>query len=295
MARPSLKDMLTLRAPAKVNLHLGVYPGRNGRGYHRTDSVMIALELADVISVSRAETASATSFPRLGIDSEKTVVYKAICAFESTFDTGCSYSADITRHIPSAAGLGSSSTDAAGALYAMAKLNDIATDDPRLIKIACSLGADVAFFLQPNPALFVGAGDVFSRSFPRLRMPIVLVKPKAGVSTVEAYNVFDESPTFPPASESMVRALLSSDIPAIAARLYNNLAPAAVKLAPEIGECVAWLREQEGVLAAQVTGSGSCSFALCESDEAAERVASASPWWACATRTCASDKRILDE
>lgn len=295
MVRPSPKDMLALRAPAKVNLHLGVYPGRDGRGYHRVDSVMIALELADELSVSRAEAAGASFSPHLGIDGEKTAAHKAIRAFEATFTPWCSYHADITRHIPSAAGLGSSSTDAAAVLCAAAKLNDIPTDDPRLIQIACTLGADVAFFLQANPALFVGAGDVHSRSFPQLRMPIVLVKPEAGVSTVEAYGVFDEDPTFPPAPESMMQALLNSDVPAIAASLYNNLAPAAMKLAPEIGECVAWLSGQEGVLAAQVAGSGSCSFAICEGDGAAERIADASPWWACATRTCASDERISNE
>lgn len=292
MARPSHKDLLALRAPAKVNLHLGVYPGRDSRGYHRADSIMIALELADELSVSRAETAGVSFSSHLGIESERTAAYKAIRAFEAAFTPWCGYHADIAHRIPSAAGLGSSSTDAAAVLRAMAELNGIPADDPRLVRIACTLGADVAFFLQPNPALFVGAGDIHSRSFLPLRMPIVLVKPETGVSTVEAYDAFDEDPTPPPAPGSMVRALLDSDIPSIAASLCNNLAPAAVRLAPEIGECVAWLRGQEGVLGAQVTGSGSCSFAICASDEAAARIAGASPWWACATRTRASDGGI---
>lgn len=291
MACPSLPDRIALRAPAKVNLHLGVYPGRDSRGYHRVDSVMIALELADEVSVSRAETAGVSFSLPLGIDIEKTAAYKAIRAFEAAFTPWCSYHADITRRIPSAAGLGSSSTDAAAVLRAMAELDGIPTNDPLLIKIARALGADAAFFLQPNPALFVGSGDIHSRSFPQLRMPIVLVKPEAGVSTAEAYGAFDEDPASPPAPGTMVQALLDSDIPAIAASLYNNLSPAAVRLAPETGECVAWLRGQEGVLGAQVTGSGSCSFAICASDEAAARIASASPWWACATRTRVSDGR----
>ncbi len=285
MAHPPHSDQLVLRAPAKVNLHLGIYPGRDGRGYHRADSVMIALELADELRVSRAEAADVSFSPNLGIENEKIAACKAVRAFEEAFAPQCGYRIAVTRNIPSAAGLGSSSTDAAAVLRAMAMLNGIPIDDPQLMSIARTIGADVAFFLQPDPALFVGAGDVHDRSFPPLRMPVVLVKPETGVSTAEAYGAFDERPTAPQDPERMVQALLGSDIAAIAAHLYNNLAPAAAQLAPEIGECMAWLRGQEGVLGAQVTGSGSCSFAICASDEAAARIADASPWWACATHT----------
>ena len=76
------------------------------------------------------------------------------------------------------------------------------------------------------------------------------------------------------------------DAAEVPAHIANNLAPAACTIAPEIAGVVSWLRGQDGVLAAQVTGSGACSFALCESREAAERIArdadSKCGWWSCA-------------
>lgn len=285
MASPAGMDVIDLKAPAKVNLHLGIYPGRDERGYHRADSIMIGLELADDIIVRRAEAACAAYHPPLSVAMEKSAVFRAIRAFENAFVPQCSFCVDITRNVPGSGGLGSSSTDAAGALRGMAALNGIELDDPRLVAIARSIGADVAFFLEARPAFYVGAGDVCSRTFGPVAMPIVLVKPEAGVSTVEAYAVYDADPIEPARPDAMIEALQAADAHAVAKSLYNNLAPAACAIAPEVGECCAWLSKQPGVLGAQVTGSGSCSFAICESDEAACAIAHASPWWARATRT----------
>lgn len=74
----------------------------------------------------------------------------------------------------------------------------------------------------------------------------------------------------------------------MAANISNNLAPVAIDLVPEIGRVVGLLRMQTGVLAARVAGSGACSFALCDSAEAAQKIAEAAPtagpWWACAAK-----------
>ena len=73
--------------------------------------------------------------------------------------------------------------------------------------------------------------------------------------------------------EGLCRALGAGDVAGVARGLANNLAPAARALCPEAGEVEAWLRGRSGVLGAQVTGSGTCSFALCESKAAADAVA----------------------
>ena len=285
MTAPAASDSIELKAPAKVNLHLGIYPGRDARGYHRADSIMIGLELADDIRVRRSHEPCVSYEPPLSVPVEKSAVYRAIRAFEEAYEPPTSFSVDIVRNVPGSGGLGSSSTDAAGALRGMAALTGVDLGDARLVGIARSIGADVPFFIEAQPALYVGAGDVRSRVFDPVSMPIVLVKPEAGVSTVEAYAVFDADPTMPAEPVAMIDALRAADIDAVAASLFNNLAPAACAIAPEVGECRAWLAAQSGVLGAQVTGSGSCSFAICESAACAERIAASCPWWACATRT----------
>ena len=285
VAPSAYKDASALLAPAKVNLHLGIHPGRDERGYHRADSIMIPLELGNGLVIERAEAPEAVFEPALSIPVEKSVVYRAVDAFERTFTPGCSWRASVTRLTPGSAGLGSSSADAGAVLRELARIADVPSDDKRLVAIAQSLGADVAFFLQGSPALLGGVGDVLERTFPHVSMEIALVKPEVGVSTVEAYRAFDEHPVEPADPSDLAAALDAGDIPAIAAHLANNLAPAAIELAPEVGECLAWLRAQDGVLGAQVTGSGSCSFAICATASDAERIAAASPWWARATRT----------
>ena len=90
-------------------------------------------------------------------------------------------------------------------------------------------------------------------------------------------------------------ALLAGDVRGVAACLANNLAPAARALCPEAGEVEAWLRSQPGVLAAQVTGSGTCSFALCESAAAADAIAAAAVsrgWRSWSTKVLGSSTEV---
>ena len=80
--------------------------------------------------------------------------------------------------------------------------------------------------------------------------------------------------------------------------LANNLAPAAMSIAPEIVDVLAWMREQPGVRVADVSGSGSCCFALCENKEAAQSLANAAlrerGWWSCATQMEKSGSNLID-
>ena len=282
---PDRANTIELTAPAKVNLHLGIHPGRDERGYHRADSIMIALDLGDDVRVCRSDEPAVSFEPPLSVPIEKSTVYRAVAAFTHDITPETSYSVRVVRKMPGSAGLGSSSADAGTALRGMVQLAGVAADDPRVVAIARSIGADVAFFLDARPALYEGAGDVLVRRLGSVSMPIALVKPETGVSTPAAYAAFDKDPSEPSMPDRMAAALDAGDADAVAGALYNNLAPAACVLAPEVGECLEWLKAQDGVIGAQVTGSGSCSFAICASDEAAQRIAAACPWWACATRT----------
>ena len=79
----------------------------------------------------------------------------------------------------------------------------------------------------------------------------------------------------PAGYKRVCEALALGDMRAMARELRNNLAPAACSLCGEVGRAAAWLARQDGVLGSQVTGSGACSFALCESAEDADRIAAA--------------------
>ena len=281
---------MQLLAPAKLNLHLGIYPGRDARGYHRADSVMIAVGLSDVVRIAEAPQLTLAMSDDCGVPPERNTAFKAARALAQALGKSEGYAIHITKHIPAQSGMGGASSDAASVMLGLCRLWGVDPLDERVVAVARSIGADVPFFLTLAPAHLTGAGDVLTERFPSLvDVPVVLVRPEAGVSTVEAYRAFDHNPTQPQSVEPMCQALRASDARAVAQLLYNNLEPAANRLAPVTAEVHEWLAAQPGVWAAQLTGSGSCVFGICESAEVAQRIAQDAQetrnWWACATNT----------
>ena len=145
--------------------------------------------------------------------------------------------------------------------------------------MAKSVGADVPFFLDPRPSLMLGAGDTLEEAYtPTYDAPLVIVLPaEKGILTQAAYDQFDVAPEPPSSYEALASLFTSGEktVQQVADLLFNNLAPAAKVLEPHVAEVEAWLKQQSGVLGAQVSGSGSSSFALCESQDAADAIADA--------------------
>lgn len=165
----------------------------------------------------------------------------------------------IEKQIFAQAGLGGGSSDAACVLACLARHWGV--DDAALLaRVAGSIGADVAFFLEGGAALYDGAGERFVRTLAPLRTPLVVVKPQTGVSTKAAYEAFDAHPTFAP-DALLVRAEAAQDADQVP--LFNGLANAAESVQPELAHVREWLCAQPGVSADQVlmSGSGSAFFA----------------------------------
>ena len=189
----------------------------------------------------------------------------------------------LEKHIPHQAGLGGGSSDAAAALLGMARLWEIGPDDPALERVAHRLGSDVAFFLQGGCACFEGTGERFAHALEPMKRSLVLVRPVKGVSTAEAYRMFDEAPL--PIDEGCLQqakqAACASDVP-----LFNNLASASERLMPELDEVKAWLQSQPGVEGVLLCGSGSTTFAVVNGVNEACRLTAAAQargWWARST------------
>lgn len=174
----------------------------------------------------------------------------------------------VDKKIPAQAGLGGGSSDAAATLCACEKIfsNDF-QNMPDIFEITKDLGADVAFFLHGGRAKMAGDGGVFEEQLETLKNAVVLVKPDSGVSTAEAYKLFDEIGT--------------SAIPQPEFELFNSLEDAALKLNPEVAEILEYLGEN-----ALLCGSGSCCFKICETFSEASKIAGDAQlrgWW---TRAC---------
>lgn len=184
-------------AYAKINLHLGIYPHNVGEsGYHRADSVMAALELADTVTLSyneRAQQNTVVMGAGPDVAMKDNTAFRALEAMCQTFHKQPAYTVTIQKHIPAQAGLGGSSSDAATTIKLLCKFWGIDALDARVVRVAQSIGADVAFFLRPIPAYLNGVGATLQESFEHVpSIPCVIVRPQAGVSTPVAYRLFDE-------------------------------------------------------------------------------------------------------
>lgn len=181
----------------------------------------------------------------------------------------------IGKHIPSQAGLGGGSSDAAAVLRCLATLWGVSPTAPEVVEVARSLGADVPFFLYEATCYLGGRGDVFVERLPLPRMSVVLVKPPVGVSTPAAYRTFDEHAYAVPACDELRVALRGQAVPrTIAALVANNLQDAACIVEPQVAGTLAWLASLSGALGAPLLcGSGACCALFVADDATAHEVA----------------------
>ncbi len=286
----------TIKIPCKINLHLGIHAQKDQRGYHKVDSLMVPVALFDTVVVDDAPELTVTHEPQLCVLPERTTTWKAAVLLANKLGVSPDVSIDVQVHIPEKAGLGGSSADAAATLYLLAQRWGVDPLDSLVVEVAKAVGADVAFFLDPRPSLMLGAGDTLVETYASIvDAPLAIVLPaETGVVTKEAYDQFDASPIVPESYENLSALLRAAGqdaagmepapdnaaageqfIQQVASLLFNNLAPAAKSLKPQVAEVEEWLKAQSGVLGAQVSGSGSSSFALCESQDTADAIAAA--------------------
>lgn len=261
-------DSITLKAYAKLNLTLGVLFKR-ADGYHALDMLMQGIDLYDTVTVRRAKeihvTALGATLPY------RNTLQTAAEVFFDTIDLK-NRGAEITvvKRIPSEAGLGGGSADAAAVLEALRQLYG-EPDNRTLYRMALRVGADVPFclYLQKGGSIAraEGVGEVLT---PLCSLPtaFVVLKPSEGVSTGRLFSALT-LPRENPETMRAIAAIGKRDIRALAPLLANALEAPAIELVPEIGALRDRLLEA-GALGARMTGSGSAVFGLFPDLAAAE-------------------------
>ncbi len=246
-------ERLSASAPAKLNLRLAVGP-RGDDGYHPVTSLMVALDgLADALEVRRGGERRVRC---PGIEGPENLVWTALDALESEVGRPLPVEVDIDKRIPSQAGLGGGSSDAAAALVAVNRLFGLGLGEDRLEAVAARVGSDVPFFVRGGAQWAEGRGERLRRaSAPEFAA--LLVKGEAGLSTAAVYRAFDRLPRpapHPPGEPP-------PGLPALAAWARNDLWPAALTLAPGLGAAARALAAS-GAGAVLLCGSGSCLAGL---------------------------------
>ena len=272
---------VSLPSFAKINLDLRVL-GTRADGYHDLRTVFQSLAIFDNVTVTirRGPLAVTCDEPDIPTD-RRNLVWKAASLLHRTATGKTSAPRDVLidlrKRIPSQAGLGGGSSNAAMTLLALNKLWKLDLDLSSLSRIGARLGADVPYFLHGGTSLGLGRGDDI---YPLTDMPpvhVVILRPGFGVSTADAYGWFDEERRRP--KEPAPRAL-PPGWPAWSATLRNDLEPAVIGHHPAIGRIKQSLLDAGATFAA-MSGSGSAVFGLFERADAARRTANdlARPGW----------------
>jgi 4-diphosphocytidyl-2-C-methyl-D-erythritol kinase len=265
---------MILRAPAKLNLGLGLGPVRDD-GLHELRSLFCPLAISDRIEVGPAG-GDADEVVCAGIQGPNLVAV-ALDAMRARGWRSPPLRVEIEKRIPVAAGLGGGSADAA------AVLRLAAGELPALDELAFSLGADVPSQLAPVFALVTGAGELVEPLPPPGEFAVVVVPDEQGLDTGAVYAQADALGLGRSAEEleeltEQLRAAASDGASPLeyAQLLVNDLEQAAVSLRPEIAEALAAL-EEAGAARALVSGSGPTAVGLFADIAEADAAASALP------------------
>lgn len=268
---------VTVRVPAKVNLHLGVGP-RRADGYHELITIFHAVDLYDTVSVRPAARmgisvrgAGAVEVPVDG----RNLAWRAAELYARHRGGPAAFTVTIDKQIPVAGGMAGGSADAAAVLTACAALTG---DTAPLDDLAAELGSDVAFGLYGGTALGTGRGEQVVPLAAGHTLHWAFAFAGFGIAAREAYREFDrlcghDSPAAR-RPQALLAALAGADVTAIATHLHNDLQQAALTLHPRLQGTLD-AGTDAGALAGIVSGSGpTCAF-LCTDAAAAARVAAA--------------------
>jgi 4-diphosphocytidyl-2-C-methyl-D-erythritol kinase len=285
--------MLSEEGRAKVNLSLRVI-GRRVDGYHDLESVVAFADCADRLTLAPGPELSLETMGPLAQacgEASDNLVLKAAMLLSARVPDLKLGAFTLDKVLPVAAGIGGGSADAAAALRLLAKLNNLALDDPRLLEVALETGADVPVCLVSHACDMTGVGEtLLSLDLPKI--PVVLVNPCVPVATRDVFEALGlrhgqllvgatdvlrgtDWPEPGASLEDWVEVLAASS---------NDLEEPATRIQPAIGEVIAALSATNGAWLVRMSGSGATCFAIYENtadaQRAAEKIRSDHPaWW----------------
>lgn len=260
----------TIFPNAKINLGLNVYK-KDESGYHELDTIMLPIDLKDELDILIFERIGnlkiVCSDKNIPID-EKNILYKTYkLFFKKIKKENLEINVNLKKNIPSEAGLGGGSSDAAFFLKVLNEYYDDYFNIEDLKKIAFEIGSDVPFFLENKASRIFGKGEKINILESRLETNLILLKPNFGVSTKLAYETFDELKEVKYSDlKEIEKGILTNDIYLIEKNVENCLEQAV-----QNNENIRILKSSlKAILPNKkffMTGSGSVFFAFISENE----------------------------
>lgn len=291
------ENVLTFNCPAKINLALSVAPP-DAKGMHPIASWMVALAFGDTLTLQHVDAHKqlnqastfnifyASDAPVPGVIDwplEKDLAYRAHQLLQQHAQRPLPLVATLKKRIPTGAGLGGGSSDAAAMLAGVNQLFKLGLDPQKLCELSQSLGSDVTYLtaavLGKTSALVTGLGEVITPCPMDNLLHVVLIFPGVTCPTGPVYKAFDKAlkqhtGTCSFAAElTKVKSLMGRMSAAqLCERLFNDLASPACDVQPILRELQKQATKHVG-RPVHVTGSGATLFTLADSQNHAEKLA----------------------
>jgi 4-diphosphocytidyl-2-C-methyl-D-erythritol kinase len=256
----TLRALYDLPAPAKLNLFLHVV-GRRPDGYHLLQSAFVLIDWTDTLHFELRDDARLARHDLGQPLPDDDLCLRAARLLQTAAGSTAGADISIIKRVPSAAGMGGGSSDAATTLLALNRLWRLHWPRERLARLALGLGADVPFFIGGHNAFVEGIGE---RLRPLATNPAwyAVLKPAASIATREIFeHPLLRRDTDPVIMEGSLEEAGRSGLPADWQDGFgkNDLQPAAEDRCPEVAQAAVWLESRYGN--SRMTGSGSAVFA----------------------------------
>lgn len=265
---------LILRSFAKVNLALSVL-GRRPDGYHAIQTLFQSIDLGDVLEFREAAQLDLCCEDFPGVAREDNLIWKAATLLAARFGVTRGAGITLKKNIPSGAGLGGGSGNAAATLLGLRRWWNVPASDEDLAAMAAQLGSDVAFFLSGGTALGSGRGEQISALPDPPAEHLVVIYPGVHVSTAEAYRSLNLGLTSRASDHRIQRFCgLVQEGKRYRTEIFNDFEASILPAYPEIAEAKSFLGER-GAVATLLSGSGSSVFGFFSDGESAFAAAQA--------------------
>jgi 4-diphosphocytidyl-2-C-methyl-D-erythritol kinase len=272
----AVRPPVTVRVPAKINLHLAV--GRlRADGYHDLVTVFHAVSLFDEIVVAHSDTPGlevhGEGVSEVPVD-DTNLAWRAVALLGRYAGREPDVHVVLRKGIPVAGGMAGGSADAAGTLVALSALWKLDLSREELSRMAAELGSDVTFALHGGTALGTGRGETIVPVLSRHPQHWVVALHRAGLSTPAVYGELDRlrrdtehaGRVGERSVEPLLQAVAGGDPRQLALCLSNDLQAAAVSMAPELRRTLR-AGVDAGALAGIISGSGpTCAFLCADAD-----------------------------
>jgi 4-diphosphocytidyl-2-C-methyl-D-erythritol kinase len=277
---------LVVQAPAKLNLFFEVLAKRKD-GFHEIETLVYPIDFYDTLFFKEDPSGQLSFGCEMGFASrlpegpevgalptgEDNLVFRAVELLRRRAGVASGAVMRLIKRIPSAAGLGGGSSDAAAALVAANECWNLRWSRTELALLGAELGSDVPLFLAQGPAVCRGRGERVEPLLGVGMLHFVVVRPPAGLSTAAVYGICRPARQ-PRPLKPLVEALVRGDSARAGLLFFNRLESPAATLSPWIGRLRRELDSMD-CWGCRMSGSGTCYFALCRHARHARRVAKA--------------------